>query len=127
MKVFSIKRSVIVLRLISFLFLLNSLFYVIGLIKGTLGLANIYLNLAYIAGILITAYSPVYSLIIDEKERTLTFKYRFLYLIGKQRTLSFEELDYRYNSGHPFISLGGYEVNFYFKKHSIATLTTVFG
>jgi len=127
MKFFKVNKNTIAIRLIIILSLLNLLFFIVGLIKNTLGLGNLYINFFFFFLILMTAYSPAYSLTIDTENRNMQIKYRFLYFIEKQRTLTFEQFDYRYNYGTPFLSLGGYEVNIYFYKNSIATLNTKFG
>lgn len=127
MKFFKVNKHAIALRLIIILSLLNLLFFIIGLIKNTLGLGNLYINLFFIFLILMTAYSPAYSLTIDTENRNLQIKYLFLYFIKRQQTLTFDQFHYRYNFGAPFLSLGGYEVNIYFQKQNIVTLNTKFG
>lgn len=125
---FKIKASKILIRILIILLIVNCSIFLFGLIHNyqspRLLLLNLYILLP---ALLITAYSPIYSFIIDNEKHQLFINYRFLYFIDKQIILSFDQFDYKYNYGAPFISLGGFEVNIYFKKCSIATLNTKFG
>ena len=84
-------------------------------------------NIVLLFGTLNTAYAPIYRICIDNEKSELSLYYYFLYLFKKQKTLAFNEFDYRYEYAPSFISLGGYKIDFYFNKFSKATMETHFG
>lgn len=116
MYLFSISKYKTVISLIIIVLIGNAFICLVGYIKNYLELRLFLANFHLIFIILMTAYSPAYSLSIDIENKNIQIKYRFLYFIERQRTLTFDQFDYRYDYGAPFISLGGYEVNLYYKK-----------
>ncbi|NLL29249.1 MAG: hypothetical protein GX259_10685 [Bacteroidales bacterium] len=74
-----------------------------------------------------STYAPIYKVCIDNKKNELTLYYYFLYLFKKKKTLAFNNFDYRIGAGPPFLSLSGYEIDFYFNKFCKATMETHFG
>lgn len=127
MYLFSIKKYKTFISLLIVIIIGNAFIYFVGYINNYLEFRLFLANFHLIFIIMITAYSPAYSLTIDTEKRSIQIKYRFLYFIEKQLVVSFEEFDYAYGYGPGFISLGGYEISFYLKKYSIVTLNTKFG